>query len=98
MAKLLTLKPKDALLVTLDATTGAVLAEQRIPVELVQRNDIVQVGPGEKVPVDGAVVWGDSYVDESMVTGEPVAIAKTVGRFGGGHILSFSLAGGACRS
>jgi len=74
--------------VTLDTTSGAVLAEQRIPVELVQRNDIVQVGPGEKVPVDGAVVWGDSYVDESMVTGEPVAVAKTVGRFVDNHAIS----------
>lgn len=41
--------------------------------------DIVQVRPGEKVPVDGEVIEGASYVDESMITGEPVPVAKEEG-------------------
>ena len=41
--------------------------------------DIVQVRPGEKIPVDGEVVEGSSFVDESMITGEPVPVQKTEG-------------------
>lgn len=41
--------------------------------------DIVEVRPGERMPVDGQVIEGDSYVDESMITGEPIPVAKTVG-------------------
>ncbi|MBK3745719.1 copper-translocating P-type ATPase, partial [Paraburkholderia aspalathi] len=47
--------------------------------EDVRVGDIVQVRPGEKVPVDGEVVDGASYVDESMITGEPVPVAKQAG-------------------
>jgi len=48
-----------------------------VPLQDVREGDIVIVRPGEKIPVDGAVVEGSSYVDESMITGEPVPIAKT---------------------
>ncbi|SSC71949.1 unnamed protein product [Ciceribacter sp. T2.26MG-112.2] len=41
--------------------------------------DIVRIRPGEKVPVDGRLVDGGSYVDESMITGEPVAVKKSAG-------------------
>ena len=41
--------------------------------------DIVEVRPGERMPVDGQVIEGDSYVDESMITGEPIPVAKTIG-------------------
>jgi Cu+-exporting ATPase len=50
-----------------------------IPLDQVTLGDIVQVRPGEKVPVDGEVVEGTSYVDESMITGEPVPVQKGVG-------------------
>ncbi|MGO2154689.1 heavy metal translocating P-type ATPase [Serratia sp. BW106] len=50
-----------------------------IPLDQVTTGDIVLVRPGEKVPVDGEVVEGTSYVDESMITGEPVPVQKNVG-------------------
>lgn len=49
------------------------------PVAEIAAGDIVQVRPGERLPVDGAVLSGASYVDESMITGEPVPVGKTTG-------------------
>jgi Cu+-exporting ATPase len=54
-------------------------AEVEVPIEDVAVGDVVRVRPGEKVPVDGVVTEGTSYVDESMVTGEPVPVEKTEG-------------------
>jgi Cu+-exporting ATPase len=53
--------------------------EQEIPVDDVVVGDIIVVKPGSKVPVDGEVVAGESYVDESMITGEPVPPLKEKG-------------------
>ena len=50
-----------------------------LPLSDVRVDDIVQVRPGDQVPVDGVVVEGASYVDESMITGEPVPVAKQDG-------------------
>jgi len=50
-----------------------------IPIAEVVVGDSVDVRPGERVPVDGLVVEGSSWVDESMITGEPIPISKTVG-------------------
>ena len=52
-----------------------------IPVEQVRRGEWVQVLPGEKIPVDGEVVAGQTAVDESMLTGEPVPVSKQPGDF-----------------
>jgi len=53
--------------------------EIEIPIEDVQINDTVVVKPGEKIPVDGDVIDGESYVDESMITGEPIPVLKKKG-------------------
>lgn len=53
--------------------------EQQIPISSVQRGYTIVVRPGEKIPVDGTVLSGNSYVDESMITGEPVPVAKSMG-------------------
>jgi Cu+-exporting ATPase len=54
-------------------------AETEVPLDDVAAGDRLRVRPGEKVPVDGAVIEGRSSVDESMLTGEPVAIEKAPG-------------------
>jgi Cu+-exporting ATPase len=51
-----------------------------IPLDQVLTGDLVQVRPGEKIPVDGEVVEGSSFVDESMITGEPVPVQKSQGK------------------
>ena len=53
--------------------------EEEIPVELVQVDDLVIVKPGERVPVDGAIVDGFSALDESMITGESIPVEKGPG-------------------
>jgi P-type Cu2+ transporter len=54
--------------------------EREIPLEEIIAGDRVVVRPGDRVAVDGEVVSGSSYVDESMITGEPVPVAKTPGK------------------
>ncbi|MBJ7882791.1 heavy metal translocating P-type ATPase [Gelidibacter salicanalis] len=51
--------------------------EKEIPISSVQVGQTILVKPGEKIPVDGLVSKGSSYVDESMITGEPVPVEKT---------------------
>ena len=53
--------------------------ELEVPIASVQTGDTVLVRPGEKIPVDGEVASGKSFVDESMITGEPVPAEKTTG-------------------
>lgn len=53
--------------------------EEEIPLDAVHPGDRLRVRPGDKVPVDGLVVDGRSFVDESMITGEPVPVEKTPG-------------------
>ena len=70
---LLDLAPKTALRV---AASGDA---EEVPLDTVQKGDLLRVRPGDKVPIDGIVSRGRSAVDESMLTGEPVPVEKTAG-------------------
>lgn len=70
---LLDLAPKEAVRVKAGAN------DERVPLDSVQVGDWLRVRPGEKVPVDGELTDGKGTVDESMVTGEPMPVAKAPG-------------------
>jgi P-type Cu+ transporter len=72
MKKLLSLQPKTARVVQNDT-------ELELSVDEVLSGDIVAVRPGERIPVDGEVLNGSSFVDESMITGEPIPVPKSAG-------------------
>ena len=71
--KLIDLAPKEASVVLADGT------EKRVPISDVVQGMILRVRPGERIPVDGVVTEGESFVDESMVTGEPIPVSKKLG-------------------
>ncbi|RMC51272.1 copper-translocating P-type ATPase [Lactobacillus sp. ESL0225] len=69
-------------LINLNAKNALVKRGQdfiQIPVSQVVKNDLIQVKPGEKIPVDGKMISGSSNIDESMITGESMPVTKTVG-------------------
>jgi Cu2+-exporting ATPase len=68
--KLMGLQPKNVIVIQADGT------EKQAAIEDVNAGDIIHVKPGEKIAVDGIVVSGASYVDESMLSGEPVPVLK----------------------
>ena len=68
--KLLGLQPKTVIIVKENGE------QQEIPISEVKKDQIILVKPGDKIAVDGVVTDGSSYVDESMLSGEPVAIIK----------------------
>jgi len=70
---LLKLSPKSARIVRADGT------EIDVPVEHIAVGDLLRVRPGEKVPVDGVITEGESSVDESLMTGEPIPVEKLGG-------------------
>jgi P-type Cu+ transporter len=62
-------------------------AEEQVPLDQIKAGDPLRVKPGEKIPVDGTVLEGHSWVDESMITGEPVPVEKHPGdRVTGGTV------------
>ena len=63
----------------MDNSAGNAAEEKVIPTELLQLGDIVVLRPGDKIPADGTVTRGQSYVDESMVTGEAMPVMKHKG-------------------
>lgn len=53
--------------------------EEEIPIDSVQKGDILRVRPGERVPLDGVITEGKSSIDESMISGEPMPVEKSIG-------------------
>ncbi|KAF7849654.1 hypothetical protein BT93_L0425 [Corymbia citriodora subsp. variegata] len=78
IARLMDLAPETAILLTVD-NVGNVVSEQEIDSRLIQKNDLIKIIPGEKVASDGVVIWGQSHVNESMITGEARPMAKRKG-------------------
>jgi len=71
--ELLKLAPTEAILVT----PGG--ADKVISINDIQKGNLLRVKPGDKIPVDGKITEGNSHVDESMITGEPIPVDKSVG-------------------
>ncbi|MCL1985553.1 MAG: heavy metal translocating P-type ATPase, partial [Betaproteobacteria bacterium] len=72
-----------AKLVQLVPATASVLREGNetsVPLSEVRADDLIRVRPGERIPVDGIVVEGSSYVDESMITGESLPVERHIGK------------------
>lgn len=78
IAKLMELAPDRATLVILD-DENQVRKEEEIDTRLIQKNDVIRVIPGTKVASDGLVIWGQSHVNESMITGESRPVCKRKG-------------------
>ncbi|WOL06069.1 hypothetical protein Cni_G14801 [Canna indica] len=78
IAKLMDLAPDTAILLSFDSE-GNVASEREIDSRLIQKNDVLKVMPGGKVASDGFVIWGQSHVNESMITGESRPVAKRKG-------------------
>ena len=69
-------------LIGLQATSALLIepgGDRSVPIEEIQPGDLLRVRPGDRIPVDGLVIDGGSAVDESMLTGEPVPVAKAAG-------------------
>lgn len=70
--ELLKLAPTQATLI-IDGSDKVILIHD------IKRDDLLRVKPGEKIPVDGKITYGESTIDESMISGEPIPVDKTVG-------------------
>ncbi|KAL5062938.1 hypothetical protein RYX36_024675 [Vicia faba] len=78
LGKLTQLVPDKAYLVVID-TDANIITETEMDTQLIQKNDIIKIVPGAKIPIDGIVIKGQSYANESMITGEARPIAKSPG-------------------
>jgi len=78
LKKLLSLQPPQGTLVKLD-DNGKIIEETIVLAQLIQRDDLLKVQPGETIPTDGRILHGRTTCDESLLTGESMPVDKTVG-------------------
>jgi P-type Cu+ transporter len=76
-ARLLTLAPSAAV-DGIDATDYATAPETLLPLSAIEPNDLIRVLPGDRIPLDGLILHGRSSIDESMLTGEPLPVTRTL--------------------
>lgn len=76
ISKLMELKSTEAIV---EKSIDGKLVEKKVDINDVLKGSVVIVKPGEKIPLDGSIIDGESYVDESLVTGESVPVAKKIG-------------------
>lgn len=86
LEKLIKLVPDKAFLLAIDTNVN-VVTETEIDTELIQKNDIIKIVPGAKIPVDGVVIKGKSCANESMITGE----SRPVNKIPGDKVYSYSV-------
>ncbi|EGC30713.1 hypothetical protein DICPUDRAFT_157536 [Dictyostelium purpureum] len=79
IVKLMNLQAKESTLITFVPGTNQIESEEVIPSNLIQYGDHLKVVPGASIPTDGVVVYGNSSVDESMLTGESIPVSKKEG-------------------
>lgn len=74
------LTPTTATLLTLSPTDpNEAIKEEEVDIQLVQVGDVLKVNVGGRMPCDGVIVKGNTFVDESMLTGEAIPVKKEVG-------------------
>jgi Cu+-exporting ATPase len=72
------LESSDARLLTLTAENYANAPETLLPLDAIEAGDIIRVLPGDRIPLDGIILHGRSSIDESMLTGEPLPVTRTI--------------------
>ncbi len=75
-------KSKSAIQSLIDNSPQTALVKgisENVPVEKVKVGEIIIIKPGDKIPLDGNVIEGSSFIDESMITGEPIPVDKRIG-------------------
>ena len=85
ISRLFSLRVETVVVIEVASSSGEVIREKKLEVELAQVGDLIRVKPGEQIALDGIVEMGETAVDESMLTGESELIEKRVGDevFGG---------------
>jgi Cu+-exporting ATPase len=79
LTKLTSMQADVATLITIDPSSGQVLSEKEVSAASLRKGDLVQVNRGSKIPADGVVIFGESSVDESFITGESIPVTKLPG-------------------